>query len=85
MTSVLFNSILLILSVSISINQSKFIEKSPPTTIGYESDYEIQAKNSNGKSYIAYIIEEGDIIMKKKCTCISRNKCDVKNSIKLSK
>lgn len=51
-----------------------------------ESDYEIHVKNSDGKTYIAYVIEQTDIVVKHKCTCISRNKCDSKkNMIKLSK
>lgn len=50
-----------------------------------ESDYEIHVKNSNGKAFIAYMIEQGDLIVKKKCTCTSWNKCNLKNMIKLSK
>lgn len=51
----------------------------------YEADYEVQVKNGNEKVYIAYIIEQGDLIVKKKCVCTSWNKCDMKNAIKLSK
>lgn len=67
------------------MNQSELIEKSDLSSIGYESDYEIPVKTSNGKSYIAYIIEQGDLIVKKKCTCIAEKKCNIKNQIKLSK
>lgn len=61
-----------------SINESTAIEIR-------ESDYEIHVKNGNGKAFIAYIIDQGDLVIKKKCTCISWNKCNLKNMIKLSK
>lgn len=52
-----------------------------------ESDYEIHVKNSNkgGKTYIAHVIEQTDLVVKLKCMCTSWNKCDLKNMIKLSK
>lgn len=50
-----------------------------------ESDYEIHVKNSNGKTYIAYVIEQTDLVVKFKCTCTPWNKCDLKHMIKLSK
>lgn len=50
-----------------------------------EADYEVQVKNSNGKEYIAYIVEEGDIFVKRKCKCIAWNTCNTGNTIKLSK
>lgn len=86
MTTIRFNSILLIILVSVSISQSKLIEKSEPPNIGYEADYEIPMKPStHGMSFIAYIIEQGDLIVKKKCSCISWNQCHIANTIKLSK
>lgn len=50
-----------------------------------EADYEVLVKNSNGKEYIAYIVEEGDIFVRKKCKCIIWNRCSTGNTIKLSK
>lgn len=50
-----------------------------------EADYEVQVKNSNGKEFIAYIVEEGDIFVKRKCRCIAGNLCSTGNAIKLSK
>lgn len=50
-----------------------------------ESDYEIHVKNTNGKTYIAHVIEQTDLVVKFKCTCTSWNKCDSKYMIKLSK
>lgn len=54
-----------------------------------ESDYEIHVKNSHnnnkGKTYIAHVIEQTDLVVKLKCTCTSWIKCDLKNMIKLSK
>lgn len=50
-----------------------------------ESDYEIHVKNSNGKTYIAHVIEQTDLVVKFKCTCTPWNKCDLKHMIKLSK
>lgn len=50
-----------------------------------ESDYETHVKNSNGKAYIAHVIEQTDLVVKLKCTCTPRNKCDLKHMIKLSK
>lgn len=50
-----------------------------------ESDYEIHVKNSNGKTYIAHVIEQTDLVVKFKCTCTSWNKCGLKHMIKLSK
>lgn len=67
------------------MNQSELIEKSVQPSIGYEADYEIPVKTTNGKSYLAYIIDQGDIVVKKKCMCIAEKKCSVKNVIKLSK
>lgn len=69
--------IVLILLTIMSINDTESLEIR-------ESDYEIHVKNGNGKSFIAYIIEQGDLIIKKKCTCISWSKCNLKNMIKLS-
>lgn len=51
----------------------------------YQADYEIQLNKSNGKLFIAYIIEEGDLFVKKTCKCISSTKCKAKNTVKLSK
>lgn len=70
--------IVLILLTIMSLNASESLEIR-------ESDYEIHVKNDNGKSFIAYVIEQGDLIIKKKCTCISWSKCNLKNMIKLSK
>lgn len=54
-----------------------------------ESDYEIHVKNNNnnnkGKTYVAHVIEQTDLVVKLKCTCTSWNKCDLKNMITLSK
>lgn len=50
-----------------------------------ESDYEIHVKNNGGKTYIAHVIEQSDLVVKLKCTCTSWNKCDLKYMIKLSK
>lgn len=57
----------------------------PINDMRYEADYEIQVKNSSEKMFIAYIIDEGDLFIKKKCRCISWNKCDIQNAVKLSK
>lgn len=50
-----------------------------------ESDYEIHVKNSNGKTYIAHVIDQLDLVVKLKCVCTSLHKCNVKNMIILSK
>lgn len=50
-----------------------------------ESDYEIHVKKSNGKTYIAHVIEQTDLVVKFKCTCTPWNKCELKHMIKLSK
>lgn len=50
-----------------------------------ESDYEVHVKNSNGTTFIAYVIEQSDLVVKLKCTCTSWDKCDFKHMIKLSK
>lgn len=86
--SVLIGSIVWIVVTSISINQSAaMITRSDQEMNGirYEADYEVQVKSGNEKFYIAYIIEQGDLIVKKKCVCTSWNECDMKNAIKLSK
>lgn len=70
--------LIVILLTFISLKQSESMEIR-------ESDYETHVKNSNGKAFIAYVIEQGDLIVKNKCTCISWNKCNLKNMIKLSK
>lgn len=50
-----------------------------------ESDYEVHVKHSNGKAYIAHVIEQLDLVVKLKCSCTSWKKCDIKHMIKLSK
>lgn len=50
-----------------------------------EADYEVQVEASDGKEYIAYIVEEGDIFVKRKCKCNAWNTCSTENTIKLSK
>lgn len=86
MASIVFGSVLfMILTTAISMSQSELVEKSVPAPIGYEADYEIAVKTTNGKSYLAYIIDQEDIVIKKKCMCIAEKKCSVKNVIKLAK
>lgn len=58
---------------------------SPINDVRYNADYEIHLKNSSDKIFIAYIIEEGDLFIKKKCKCVLWNECDQQNTIKLSK
>lgn len=54
-------------------------------SVRYEADYEIPIKVGTGKAFIAYIIEEGDLFIKKRCKCILRSECAFNNSIELSK
>lgn len=88
MASLVNSSIVLILLVSITVNRSVATLTKYDLSkldLGYESDYEMGVKNSNGKIFIAYIIEQGDMIVKKKCICTPMHKCSTKNMIKLSK
>lgn len=86
--SILISVVCWMCLLSVSINQSEaMITRSHQLMNGirYEADYEVQVKNGNEKTYIAYIIEQGDLIVKKKCACTSWSNCDMKNAIKLSK
>lgn len=85
----MYHTIVLILLVSISINPSLAVLTKKTDTmklgLGYASDYEMLVKNTYGKIFIAYIIEQGDIVIKKKCRCTPIYKCNTKKMIKLSK
>lgn len=51
----------------------------------YKADYEVLTKSHSGKVYVAYIIDQGDIFIKKRCKCVPRHKCKSENTIELSK
>lgn len=92
MQSILINSIFLSMALPLLLGcgtvKASIVTKwdaLPINDVRYEADYEIQVKNTSEKIFIAYIIEEGDLIIKKKCRCISWNKCDIQNAVKLSK
>lgn len=88
MASIIYHSIVLILLVTISLKPSLAVLTKTDTMklgLGYASDYEMLVKNTNGKVFIAYIIDQGDIVIKKKCRCTRIYKCNTEKMIKLSK
>lgn len=56
------------------------------SAIQYEADYELPMKIENGteRQYYAYIVEEGDLLIRKICTCVPKKKCFGRDSVKLA-
>lgn len=54
------------------------------THVRYKSEYETPIDKTIQNAFIAHIIEEGDLLLKKMCKCMPWNKCMTKKSVKLS-
>lgn len=60
---------------------------SSSTAMQFEADYELPIKIDNGtneQQYYAYIVEEGDLLIRKICTCVPKKKCIGRDSVKLA-
>lgn len=78
-----WNNILFSLSifcVNLFILNVNTIQTKPNT---YEASEDISIDQST-QLYLAYLIEESDILVKKLCECIPENKCIMRDTIQLT-
>lgn len=68
---------------------SSAIDQTKMTNIDthYKADYEIPKKSLNGieNHFTVYLIDEGDLFVKKHCKCQPQQQCVSKNVVQLSK
>lgn len=53
-------------------------------SVRYRSEYETPIKRINGRGFNTHIIEQGDLLVKKTCLCVSTKKCKPFHSVKLA-
>lgn len=77
---------LLVLAISVGLGTVSVSSWSSSVT-QYKADYEMPINVRDGSTealYFAYIIEQGDLLIRKICTCVPKIKCLRRDSVQLA-
>lgn len=50
----------------------------------YKSEYETSIKRIDGRGFDTHIIDQGDLMIRKRCLCVPTRKCKPFHSVKLA-
>lgn len=79
---------ILVLAVSVGL-VTVSVSSSSSSATQYRADYEMPINVRDGSTpaealYFAYIIEQGDLLIRKICTCVPKIKCLGRDSVQLA-